>query len=139
MARVGEGLASKAVHAWHQVLALVCCRGHHQDVGGITPGSMPPNSRSLTEEGAAIIAFKLVRGGKFQVGLGLTTLSPWAACCCSALHSLAVSQAEAFLQRLPGPCNRCSPRACAPAGGGHKGAADGASQAEGPDTWDLWD
>ena len=61
--------------AWHgtQVLGPVCCRGHHQDVGGITPGSMPPNSRSLTEEGAAIIAFKLVRGGKFQVGLGLTT------------------------------------------------------------------
>ena len=58
---------------WHQVLAPVCCRGHHQDVGGITPGSMPPNSRSLTEEGAAIIAFKLARGGKFQVGLGLTT------------------------------------------------------------------
>lgn len=28
---------------------------------------MPPNSRRLVEEGAAIIAFKLVRGGQFQV------------------------------------------------------------------------
>lgn len=47
---------------------FVASRGHHADVGGITPGSMPPNSRRLVEEGAAIIAFKLVRAGRFQVG-----------------------------------------------------------------------
>ena len=41
--------------------------GHHADVGGITPGSMPPTSRTLVEEGAAIVSFKLVRGGAFQV------------------------------------------------------------------------
>jgi len=35
-------------------------------VGGITPGSMPPNSKTLAEEGAAIIAFKLVENGNFQ-------------------------------------------------------------------------
>ena len=52
-------------------------RGHHADVGGITPGSMPPNSRRLVEEGAAIIAFKLVRGGQFQVRMH---------CNVSALH-----------------------------------------------------
>ena len=39
-----------------------------QDVGGITPGSMPPMSHTLAEEGAAILSFKLVKGGKFQVG-----------------------------------------------------------------------
>ena len=38
-----------------------------QDVGGITPGSMPPMSHTLAEEGAAILSFKLVKGGKFQV------------------------------------------------------------------------
>ena len=31
-----------------------------------TPGSMPPNSKTLLEEGAAIVAFKLVRDGQFQ-------------------------------------------------------------------------
>ena len=46
---------------------FVASRGHHADVGGITPGSMPPNSHSLAEEGAAIMAFKLVHGGRFQV------------------------------------------------------------------------
>lgn len=46
---------------------FVASRGHHADVGGITPGSMPPNSRRLVEEGAAIIAYKLVREGRFQV------------------------------------------------------------------------
>ncbi len=46
---------------------FVASRGHHADVGGITPGSMPPNSRRLVEEGAAILSFKLVRGAKFQV------------------------------------------------------------------------
>jgi 5-oxoprolinase (ATP-hydrolysing) len=46
---------------------FVASRGHHADVGGITPGSMPPNSHSLVEEGAAILSFKLVRGGAFQV------------------------------------------------------------------------
>ena len=40
-----------------------------QDVGGITPGSMPPMSHTLAEEGAAILSFKLVKGGKFQVSM----------------------------------------------------------------------
>ena len=43
-----------------------CSRAHHADIGGIAPGSMPPNSKLLEEEGAAIVAFKLVRGGVFQ-------------------------------------------------------------------------
>ncbi|KAK9917414.1 hypothetical protein WJX75_004082 [Coccomyxa subellipsoidea] len=45
---------------------FVASRGHHADVGGITPGSMPPNSHSLVEEGAAILSFKLVDDGIFQ-------------------------------------------------------------------------
>ncbi len=37
--------------------------------GGISPGSMPPTSRALVEEGAAIVSFKLVKAGQFQVRL----------------------------------------------------------------------
>ena len=40
--------------------------GHHADIGGISPGSMPPHSKCLEDEGAMIVAFKLVRDGKFQ-------------------------------------------------------------------------
>jgi 5-oxoprolinase (ATP-hydrolysing) len=40
-------------------------RGHHADVGGITPGSMPPDSRTLHEEGVLFDNFQLVREGKF--------------------------------------------------------------------------
>ncbi|RWS05312.1 5-oxoprolinase-like protein [Dinothrombium tinctorium] len=45
---------------------FVASRGHHADIGGITPGSMPPHSTSLKQEGAAIISFKLVKEGVFQ-------------------------------------------------------------------------
>ncbi len=43
----------------------VASRGHHADIGGITPGSMPPNSQSVTEEGILLDNFQLVDGGKF--------------------------------------------------------------------------
>ena len=36
-----------------QVIFWVAARGHHADIGGISPGSMPPNSRRLEEEGAS--------------------------------------------------------------------------------------
>lgn len=45
---------------------FVASRGHHADVGGITPGSMPPFSQTLVEEGACIQSFKLVENGVFQ-------------------------------------------------------------------------
>jgi len=38
-------------------------RGHHADLGGTTPGSMPADSRSLDEEGVLLRAFPLVRAG----------------------------------------------------------------------------
>ncbi len=49
-----------------KIIFWVASRGHHADIGGISPGSMPPNSRLLSEEGAAIESFRLVRGGVFQ-------------------------------------------------------------------------
>ncbi|CAM9540519.1 unnamed protein product [Chrysoparadoxa australica] len=45
---------------------FVASRGHHADVGGIAPGSMPPLSKTLVEEGAAIVAFKLVENDTFD-------------------------------------------------------------------------
>ncbi|RWW34550.1 hypothetical protein GW17_00000703 [Ensete ventricosum] len=49
-----------------KLVFFVASRGHHAEIGGITPGSMPPFSKSIWEEGAAIKAFKLVEGGIFQ-------------------------------------------------------------------------
>ncbi|KAK1311587.1 5-oxoprolinase [Acorus calamus] len=49
-----------------RLVFFVASRGHHAEIGGITPGSMPPFSKSIHEEGAAIKAFKLVRRGEFQ-------------------------------------------------------------------------
>lgn len=48
-------------------------RGHHADVGGIAAGSMPPHSKSIHEEGAAIVSFKLCVGGEFDEA-GITEL-----------------------------------------------------------------
>ncbi|XP_065852183.1 5-oxoprolinase 1 [Euphorbia lathyris] len=49
-----------------KLVFFVASRGHHAEIGGITPGSMPPFSKSIWEEGAAIKAFKLVERGIFQ-------------------------------------------------------------------------
>ena len=45
---------------------FTACRGHHADVGGITPGSMPPFSTSLAEEGVVLSALKIVSGGEID-------------------------------------------------------------------------
>jgi 5-oxoprolinase (ATP-hydrolysing) len=47
-------------------LFYVASRGHQADIGGITPGSMPPHSRTLHEEGIVIDVFKLVEQGVLQ-------------------------------------------------------------------------
>jgi 5-oxoprolinase (ATP-hydrolysing) len=44
----------------------VASRGHHADVGGITPGSMPPDSKTIDEEGIRITDFLLVEEGRFR-------------------------------------------------------------------------
>ncbi|KAI1726553.1 hydantoinase b/oxoprolinase domain-containing protein [Ditylenchus destructor] len=44
----------------------VANRGHHSDIGGLVPGSMPPHSTSLDQEGAAFISFKIVENGTFK-------------------------------------------------------------------------
>ncbi|MEG5033028.1 hydantoinase B/oxoprolinase family protein [Microcoleus sp. AT3-D2] len=47
-------------------LFYVASRGHHADIGGITPGSMPPNSTTVTEEGVLLDNFLLVSEGNFR-------------------------------------------------------------------------
>ncbi|NLE22366.1 MAG: 5-oxoprolinase [Actinobacteria bacterium] len=45
---------------------FVASRAHHADVGGITPGSMPPGSRTIHEEGVLIEDFRLVDDGRLR-------------------------------------------------------------------------
>ena len=60
-----------------EIVFWVASRGHHADIGGISPGSMPPDSRSLVEEGACIAGFKLVKDGVFQEdGISELLLAP---------------------------------------------------------------
>ena len=47
-------------------LFYLASRGHHADIGGTTPGSMPPNSISVEEEGILLDNFQLVDGSNFQ-------------------------------------------------------------------------
>ncbi|GAB7353474.1 hypothetical protein MBLNU459_g3929t1 [Dothideomycetes sp. NU459] len=49
-----------------EILFFVANRGHHADIGGIIPGSMPPNSTELWQEGAAVESFKMVKEGVFD-------------------------------------------------------------------------
>jgi 5-oxoprolinase (ATP-hydrolysing) len=48
-----------------RLLFLTASRGHHADIGGITPGSMPPDSTSIEQEGVLIDDFELVDQGRF--------------------------------------------------------------------------
>jgi 5-oxoprolinase (ATP-hydrolysing) len=53
-------------HHKKQILFYVASRGHQADIGGITPGSMPPHSTCVEEEGILITHFQLVNQGEFQ-------------------------------------------------------------------------
>jgi 5-oxoprolinase (ATP-hydrolysing) len=49
-----------------KILFIVASRGHHTDIGGITPGSIPPFSKTIEEEGILIDNFKIVTHGRFR-------------------------------------------------------------------------
>ncbi|HOB63148.1 MAG TPA: hydantoinase B/oxoprolinase family protein [Candidatus Competibacteraceae bacterium] len=64
-----------------ELLFYVASRGHHADIGGITPGSMPPDSVTMAQEGVLLDNFPLLHGGRLrerelleQLGAG-----PWPA------------------------------------------------------------
>ncbi|MGB2649663.1 MAG: hydantoinase B/oxoprolinase family protein [Pseudolabrys sp.] len=48
------------------ILFWVASRGHHADVGGISPGSMSPNATTIEQEGVLFDNFKLIDGGRFR-------------------------------------------------------------------------
>jgi len=52
--------------AGEHILLYVGSRGHHADIGGITPGSMPPTSISIEQEGVLFDNFKLLDAGQFR-------------------------------------------------------------------------
>jgi 5-oxoprolinase (ATP-hydrolysing) len=52
--------------AQREILFWVASRGHHADVGGISPGSMSPNAVTIEQEGVLMDNFKLVDGGRFR-------------------------------------------------------------------------
>ncbi|ORX34267.1 Hydantoinase B/oxoprolinase-domain-containing protein [Kockovaella imperatae] len=49
-----------------RIIFWTAARAHHADIGGIRPGSMPPFSKELWEEGAQVKSFKLVKRGQFD-------------------------------------------------------------------------
>ena len=49
-----------------KILFWVASRGHHADVGGISPGSMSPNATSIEQEGILFDNFKLIDRGRFR-------------------------------------------------------------------------
>jgi len=67
------------------VLFYVASRGHHADLGGLTPGSMPADSKTIDEEGVLISNFKLVDGScspaqfREQALMNLLTHAPYPA------------------------------------------------------------
>ena len=52
--------------AGERIIFTVAARGHHADIGGTTPGSMPSASKTLDEEGVLLDNFLLVSGGHFR-------------------------------------------------------------------------
>ena len=49
-----------------KILFWVASRGHHADIGGISPGSMSPNATTIEQEGIYIDNFKLIDRGRFR-------------------------------------------------------------------------
>ncbi|MGW6152729.1 hydantoinase B/oxoprolinase family protein [Streptomyces sp. NPDC055144] len=62
-----------------RILFYVASRGHHAEIGGIAPGSMPAGSRTIEEEGILFDNWLLVEGGRFRETetLGLLTGGPF--------------------------------------------------------------
>ena len=58
-----------------EVIFFTAARGHHSDMGGTTPGSMPPYAAHIDEEGILIDSLLIVRDGTFREDLLLEVLS----------------------------------------------------------------
>jgi 5-oxoprolinase (ATP-hydrolysing) len=58
-----------------EILFYVASRGHHEDIGGLTPGSMTPRATTIVEEGVYIDNVKLVDEGRFLEAEAFALLS----------------------------------------------------------------
>ncbi|OUC16114.1 MAG: 5-oxoprolinase [Alkalinema sp. CACIAM 70d] len=72
----------------------VASRGHHADIGGITPGSMPPHSCTIAEEGILLDNFCLVAQGAFREAELLELLNSGAYPVRNAVQNLADLRAQ---------------------------------------------
>jgi len=81
-------------HAGQRVLFYVGSRGHHADIGGITPGSMPADSKIVEEEGVLINNFQLVKGSRFLEEETIALLSSGKYPCRNIKQNLADLQAQ---------------------------------------------
>ncbi|MEV0176185.1 hydantoinase B/oxoprolinase family protein [Streptomyces sp. NPDC050803] len=63
----------------HRILFYVASRGHHAEIGGIAPGSMPADSRTIEEEGVLFDNWLLAEDGRFreEETLRLLTEAPY--------------------------------------------------------------
>ena len=52
-----------------RLLFITASRAHHAEIGGIVPGSMPPQSKNLAEEGVLIRNFRLIAAGRAQFNI----------------------------------------------------------------------
>ncbi|KHJ79215.1 hydantoinase B/oxoprolinase, partial [Oesophagostomum dentatum] len=72
-----------------QPVFFLANRGHHADIGGLVPGSMPPNATTLEQEGATFVSFKVVDKGVFQEeGLVEHLMAPKSIPGCSGTRNL---------------------------------------------------
>jgi 5-oxoprolinase (ATP-hydrolysing) len=76
------------------IVFFTASRGHHADVGGISPGSMPPFSRSLAEEGVVLRALPVVRDGVLDEQVIMSALSSGPYPARNPHHNLADLQAQ---------------------------------------------
>lgn len=68
-------LISPVFDSTHTLVGYVANRAHHAELGGIRPGSMPPNAKNLEEEGVVIPPSYLYRAGRAQWEQIRTTLT----------------------------------------------------------------
>jgi 5-oxoprolinase (ATP-hydrolysing) len=75
--------------AGERIEFLVASRGHHADIGGKTPGSAPPDSAHIDEEGVLIRNFKLVSGGRLREAEARALLASGRYPCRNIEHNMA--------------------------------------------------
>lgn len=82
------------VFVGHQPAFWLGSRGHHADIGGRTPGSSPPDSRTIEEEGVLIDLFPLVSEGRMREAEVRTLLASGRYPCRAVDHNIADLKAQ---------------------------------------------